>query len=167
MKAKEVMKAIRLKYRGNAIVPEVVLGVDEVTMHDAREAHLADPENVAREPYYRRIDGLMFDGPQRTAIEVKVSKADVKRETISKVLPWKKVTHRFIYAMPANLIDLYAMNEYPHALYGCGIWWIHEDGSVEVARKAIINKYPEPLPQHVITALAYRATPKSFIKKGR
>lgn len=167
MKAKEVLEAIRLKYRDKAIVPEVVIGVDDVTMHDSRDAHLADPENVAREPYIRRIDALMFDGAQRTAIEVKVSKADLKRETYSKVAPWKRVTHRFVYAMPYDMIDLHAMYEYPSALYGAGIWWVHDDGRIEVARKAIINKYPEPLPQHVITALAYRATPKSFIKKGR
>lgn len=165
MKANEILEAIRLKYSDKAMVPEVVLDVDPATMYDRRDAHLSDPLNVKREPPFRRIDALMFDGAQRTAIEVKTSKADVKRETEAKVFPWKRVTHRFIYAMPVDLIDLYTMNEYPHALYGCGIWWVHEDGRIEVARNAKINKYPESLPQQVITALAYRATPKSFIKK--
>lgn len=165
MKAKEVMEAILRKHPDKAIVPEVLLNLDLSTMYDEREAWLSDPVNLTKEPSARRIDALMFDGAQRTAIEVKVNKADVKRENNSKVLPWKKVTHRFIYAVPAGLIDPRNMAWVPACAHGCGIWWTHDDGTIEVVRKAIVNKYPEPLPQQIITALAYRATPKTFLNR--
>src|SRR5699024_2815974 len=53
----------------------------------------------------RRIDALMFDGPQRTAVEIKTNRQDVKRETFSKTAPFKRIAHRFVYAVPAGLID--------------------------------------------------------------
>ena len=74
----------------------------------------------------------------------------------SKTYPFYRITHRFIYAVPAGLIDPHDMAWTPSALAGCGNRWVHDDGHVEVVRKANINKYPEPLPNQVITALAYR-----------
>ena len=56
-------------------------------------------------PVYRRIDGLMFDGgATRTAIEVKISRADFLRESEEKRRPWRKITHRFVYATPVGLL---------------------------------------------------------------
>ncbi|MFC8799205.1 hypothetical protein ACFT2C_15825 [Promicromonospora sp. NPDC057138] len=37
------------------------------------------------------------------------------------------------------------------------MWWVHEDGSVQIAAQAKVNKTPETLPQQVVQALAYRA----------
>ncbi|KRC52147.1 hypothetical protein ASE16_03605 [Leifsonia sp. Root227] len=123
--------------------------VTELTIKDETAISSLDPE--VREPSTRRIDALMFETLQRTAIEVKVSVADARRESWAKVRPWALVTHRFVYAVPAGLLER-------PPVYGAGLWWIHENGTVEVRRKATINRYPEPLPQGVIQTLAYRAS---------
>lgn len=39
-----------------------------------------------------------------------------------------------------------------------GLWWVHGDGTVEVKKKAQVRRYPEPLPQKVVQAVAWRAT---------
>lgn len=156
MKAQEILQAIRHHHRRSALVPEVVINSRDYAGY---EAWLADPQDRPRPTHTRRIDALMFDGPQRTAIEIKVSRADVKRESWQKVAPWLEVTHRYIYAVPAGLIE---MNEVPH--YQAGLWWIHDDGKVEVRRKAQVRKYPEQLPQQIVTALAYRAAGVKLIE---
>lgn len=142
MRARDVFEALRLHYPDAAFVPEVTIS-DETAMA------LMEP-GVAHEPLNRRIDALMFDSLQRTAVEIKVSVADSRRESWSKVRPWMLTTHRFVYAVPAGLL------EHP-PVYGAGLWWVHEDGRVEVRRKARINRYPEPLPQLVVQTLAFRA----------
>lgn len=143
MIASEVLAAIRIAYPQVALVPEVTI-YDEI----ARATERIEGEHM---PVTRRIDALMFSTLQRTAIEVKVSKADASRETWEKVRPWMACTHRFVYVVPAELI------EHP-PVYGAGLWWVHANGRVEVRRKASINHYPEPLPQGVVQNLAYRAS---------
>lgn len=96
----------------------------------------------------------MFESFQRSAIEVKVSAADYRLDTEQKCRPWRRVTHRFIYAVPH---DLHVM-----APHGCGLWKIHDDGTIDVVKKAIVNKHPEPLTQDVVLRLAYRAAGKQF-----
>lgn len=140
MNAAFILDALRAKYPDAAILPEVVIHAEEW------DEHVPDG---GRTVHVRRIDALMFDGPQRTAIEVKVSRADFARDTYRKRRPWMLTTHRFIYVTPAGL-DVMA----PHP---CGHWEVHEDGSVTVKKRAYGNKYPEPLPQHVVTAIAHRA----------
>ena len=138
-----VLDSVRRKYPTAAIVPE--LTIDDLY---AREQPGAD------KVFRRRIDGLMFDGGQRTAIEVKVDRQDLLRnETWHKTAPWRAVTHRFVYVMPAGLADFSEFDGHWYA----GVWWVYEDGRVEVVRKARVNKYPEPLPNNVVTRLAYRA----------
>ncbi|SKL83003.1 hypothetical protein [Mycobacteroides abscessus] len=157
MNAADVLTALRKHHSGAALVPEVVIHDDHPTWAELHDGH--------GQPYTRRIDALMFDSLERTAIEIKVSKADAARETWAKVQPWRRVCHRFVYAVPAGLI------EHP-PVYGCGLWWIHEPtamyphGRVEVRRKVSINKTPEPLPQHVVQALAYRAARVAIIKRA-
>lgn len=157
MKAEEVLDAIRRHHSNKAFVHEMVIASRDYAAH---EAWIADPSGRDHPAQFRRIDALMFDGPQRTAIEVKVSRVDVKREIWSKIAPWNEVVHRYIYAVPAGLIE---SGEVPH--YHAGLWWVHEDGRVEVRRKAHISKYPEPLPQQVVTALAYRAAGVKIIEQ--
>ena len=77
------------------------------------------------------------------------SVADFKRDVWGKQHPWVRVTHRFVYVVPVGPGGT--------APYGCGMWWVHEDGSVQIAAQAKVNKTPETLPQQVIQALAYRA----------
>lgn len=157
MNAADVLAALRKHHRDAALVPEVVIHDDYPTWAELPYGH--------GQPYTRRIDALMFDSLERTAIEIKVSKADAARETWEKVQPWRRVCHRFVYAVPAGLI------EHP-PVYGCGLWWIHDPtamhphGRVEVRRRVSINKTPEPLPQHVIQALAYRAVGVAITKRA-
>lgn len=134
MTAAEVFDAIREKYPEAALVPELTIRSE---LHD-------------KSAWCRRIDALMFDNLQRTAIEIKVSRADVKRESFEKVYPWRRVTHRFVYAVPAGLIE-------KPPFWGPGLWWVHDDGKVEVVRKCQVNRYPEPLPQLVVQNIAFRA----------
>lgn len=149
MNSAEILAAIRAKYPRAAIVPEISIDVPE--WHDIRSN---GGDNSVMKPL-RRIDALMFDSLQRTAIEIKISAADWKRESLSKYGPWSRVCHRFIYAVPAGL-------EPPPRLitdgaYGAGIWWVHDNGRIEIKRKARLNNHPEPLPNMVIQRLAYRA----------
>lgn len=148
MDARFILNAIRDKYPQCAVVPEVCIHTEEWDEQI--------PEGQT-ESYTRRIDALMFDGPQRTAIEIKVSKADFARDTYRKRRPWMLVSHRFIYVTPAGL-DVMA----PHP---CGHWEVHPDGKITIKKRAYGNKYPEPLPQHVIAALAHRAS-RAAIQKS-
>ena len=75
------------------------------------------------------------------------------------------MTHRFIYAVPAGLGEFHDFRgdtvlSGPHM--DAGLWWVHEDGKIEVKRKAKINKYPDFLPQDVVQRLAYRAAGNSY-----
>lgn len=148
MKASDIFDAIRRKYAQNALVPEVT--ISDFDWLENLDVH-AKPT--------RRIDALMFDSFERTAIEIKVSRTDFKREHSGKYMPWVRVTHRFIYAVPEGLIEPSEVWDLG-GNYQAGLWYVHEDGTLTVARKAKSNKHPEPLPQQVVQALAYRATPK-------
>jgi len=147
MSACEVLAALRVHHSTAALVSEVTI-LDAAGM----ESHSPDTPR----PMTRRIDALMFQNLIRTAIEIKVDVADVKRESWQKVQPWWRVCHRFVYAVPAGLID------FP-PIHGTGLWWVHEDGRVEVKRKARVSHTPEPLPQRVVQNLAYRSLGKSTI----
>lgn len=136
-----ILDAIRSKYSGTAIVPE--LTIEDFALEDGLGGR-PDEHKL-----YRRIDALMFDSLMRTAIEIKVSKADFNRDHYWKRRAWQNVTHRFVYAVPH---DLDVMS--PH---GCGLWKIHPDGRIEVVKKAIVSKTPDALPQTVVQRLAYRA----------
>lgn len=133
------------RHTNGAMVPEVVLGVPEYMENSG------DPQMKS----YRRIDALMFETLTRTAVEIKVSMADLRRETPYKWWPWRNVTHRFIYAIPYGMCDQVEVIR-ATGNYGAGVWGIHEDGRVEILRRAKVHKHPEPLPQQVIQAMAYR-----------
>ena len=159
MKSADILAAIRAAYPRQAVVHEVVI-------HDS----LWDERSAQSKPI-RRIDALMFDSLQRTAIEIKVSKADLKRDTWQKRAPWSAVTHRFVYAMPVELFESITSwgalsSEIGFDIYGCGIWTVDAAGRVKVARKAVVNQHPEPLPQQVIQSLAYRAAAAREVVNG-
>lgn len=76
----------------------------------------------AGKPAYRRIDVLLMRTTmarpvpyERIAIEIKVSRADFRRDTAEKRAPWMSVAHRFAYATPPGLIS---KEEVPE---GCGL----------------------------------------------
>lgn len=147
MDAKFIMAALRAHHSNAAIVEEVVI-----------KDHLWD-ERTAEGTPSRRIDALMFDGLQRTAIEVKVTLADWKRDHYRKRAPWMAVTNRFVYAVPLSLYETVADRFGPLSIdvWNCGIWAVDDAGRVKAVRKAQVRPTPEPLPQHVVQALAYRA----------
>ena len=144
MNADDILNALRKAWPTAAIVPEL-----EIT--DEHElANLHNPEG--HDSLRRRIDALMINQQIRTAIEIKVSRADAKRETWAKIRPWKRVTHRFLYAVPAGLIDTSPVID-----ASIGIVWVHPDGTIEWRRKCKINHVPEPLPGLVVENIARRA----------
>ena len=148
MDAAFILDSIRAANADAAIVSEVVI-------HD----HLWD-ERLGESAPTRRIDALMFRSLQRTAIEVKVSLADWKRDSYRKRAPWAAVTNRFVFAVPKSLHDQIGGMYGTHDLdvWDCGVWTVDDSGRVEVAKKARVRPHPEPLPQQVVQALAFRAT---------
>lgn len=145
MNASEVLATLRRVHWRAAFVPEVTIS-DEWAAFDWEPTDLAAPLPV----HTRRIDALMFESCVRTAIEIKVSTADARRESPNKVHPWRRVVHRFVYVVPAGLVEV-------PPVYGCGLWWVHPNGRIEIRRKTPFNKTPDPLPQRVVQILAYRA----------
>lgn len=151
MDAAFILESIEAKYPRAVMVPEI--SINDPLWHDWDHRSSSDKRLDGHKPF-RRIDALMFDSYQRTAIEVKISAADYRLDTDRKRRPWQRVTHRFVYAVPHHL-NVAA----PH---GCGLWKVHDDGTIEVVKKAIVNKHPEPLSQDVVLRLAYRAAGKQF-----
>ncbi|GGH34118.1 hypothetical protein [Microbacterium album] len=156
MDAQFILDAIRRAHPDAAVVPEVVI-------HD----HLWDERRAEAKPI-RRIDALMVRSLQRTAIEVKVSLADWKRDTYRKRAPWVAVVNRFVFAVPKSLHDQIGGNYGMHQLdtWDCGVWTVDENGRVEVVKKAKVRPHPEPLPQQVVQTLAFRAARAALTEKG-
>ncbi len=144
MDAKFILAAIRRKYPEAAIVPEVTM---DDPAYDAGQRVTPDGEKVSE---FRRIDALMFQTLVRTAIEIKTTATDFRRDTWAKRRPWFNVVHRFVYVVP-DYLDVKA----PH---NCGLWHVHDDQSITVVTKAKVSPTPEPLPQQVVQSLAYRAS---------
>lgn len=152
MNADDILNALRKAWPTAAIVPEL-------TISDEHElANLYAPEG--HDSLKRRIDALMIDKQIRTAIEIKVDRADAKRETWAKIRPWKRVTHRFLYAVPAGLIETSPVID-----ASIGIVWVHADGTIEWRRKCKINHVPEPLPGIVVERLARRAAQYALLRQ--
>lgn len=157
MNAAFILEAIRSTYPSTAIVPE--LTIEDLDIADSNEIveksfmHTAPPEG---HKYSRRIDALMFDSLVRTAIEIKVSRADFMRDTYWKRRAWQNVTHRFVYAVPEEL-DVMT----PH---GIGLWKVSESGQIAIVKRAIVSKTPDPLPQTVIQRIAYRAARRAGVE---
>ncbi|ACH63005.1 hypothetical protein Cali_19 [Mycobacterium phage Cali] len=154
--ARFILSAIRRTHHRAAVVPE--LTIEDLDIPDTEEPtdmmFMPRAELPEGHKFSRRIDALMFDSLIRTAIEIKVSKADFMRDTYWKRRAWLKVVHRFVYVVPEGL-DVMA----PHP---CGLWTVNEAGIVTVAKKAVVSKTPEPLPQTVVSRLAYRAAGQSL-----
>lgn len=183
--AGDILAAIRKKHADDAVVREVVID-DPVEMgcrarlsmdnyggrwadrtriaYEKRGAIIPDelPEGWSRRESIprRRIDAMIIASTGITAVEIKVSRADFKRETEEKRRAWRAITNRFVYAAPVGLI---LPEEIP---VGCGLWefdpeaagpyrWQH---GLTAKVKARINKEPDPLPPQILTALAYRVS---------
>ena len=152
MNADDILNALRKAWPTAAIVPELEIN-DE---HEL--ANLYAPEG--HDSLKRRIDALMIDKQIRTAIEIKVDRADAKRETWAKIRPWKRVTHRFLYAVPEGLIDTSPVID-----SSIGLVWVRADGTPEWRRKCKINHVPEPLPGLVAENKTRRAAAYAVERK--
>ena len=180
MNAKQVLAGIRQKYPKAAIVREVVLNDLEqlaiLNRYRMRtpwgEKHWAplfeksgeaiadsipDGWDPSTAKFERRIDGLMVASGQLTAIEVKVSVADFRRDNDEKRRAWRSHSQRFVYATPPGLLKVEMIPE------GCGLWEIDgssrsKSGAVTVVKRATVNKGALPLPQHVVNAMFYRVS---------
>lgn len=135
--ASGIVRAIRRKHVGAALLEEV---------------SVSDPNRVdPMAAWGRRIDLLIWRSGQRTAVEVKISRADFRRDTAEKRDVWRRHAHRFIYATPVGLLT---PDEVPA---GCGLWEVDEFGDVRVVVRAKVNHDALPLPEHAVQGLAYRA----------
>lgn len=171
--AGEILAAIRETHPKNAVVREVSIRDDfeqaiywRYQLDGPRGAwwakHLTDMDGPIADSVpdgwtpnasipIRRIDALMRDTAGYTAIEIKVSRADFKRDTHEKRRAWQAHCRRFIYAAPAGLLNA---SEIPD---GCGLWAL--DGRrLTVAKKATINKTPLPFPRAVFDSMLYRVS---------
>jgi hypothetical protein len=173
MTAAEIMAAIRKAYPKAAVVREVSIADSQVeaemnlwrlmgTRRSYWEKLLAEtgapvaeslppgwtPHNT---PPVRRIDALMRESTGYTAIEIKVTRADFKRDTEEKRRAWRMHTRRFIYVTPAGLVNV---SEVPD---GCGLWEFDGD-RLRVVKKATINKSPTAFPKAVFDTMLYRVS---------
>jgi len=114
------------------------------------DAEVPDGYNWQDAKLTRRIDFLMFEGQAITAIEMKVSKADFRRDTEDKRRAWKSVVNRFVYLTPKGLLT---PEEIPE---GCGLWE-YDNGVITVVKKCRSNPNPEPFPPTMMKYFAWRA----------
>lgn len=181
MNAKQVLSGIRKNYPKAAIVREVVLNdFGQIAIQNRYRLNLggrsaaywAPKIEASGEPvadtvpdgwspstaiFERRIDGLMLASGQISAIEVKISVADFRRDNDAKRKAWRDHSHRFIYATPPGLLDPLWIPE------GCGLWEIGDSSmsvssALTVVKRAKVNKAALPLPQHVVNAMFYRVS---------
>lgn len=194
MTAAELLRALRRKHATNAVVREVV--IDDPIEHAIRrrvsienQRHYGEDRADWMENHYlsrgdqiadsvpdgwtmrasvpqRRIDALILASTGITAVEIKVSRADFKRDTDEKRRAWRAVTNRFIYLVPKGLVTP------AEVAPGCGLWefdpaatgpFAYQHG-ISAKKKATVNKEPFPLPFQVTRALAHRVSRHEWIE---
>lgn len=165
MKASDIVRAVRRKYSDSALVTELTLDDEHARQMELRAMpawrqqyyrDLIDPDFVQdplAEPggkLTRRIDCLLLAGGKWTAVEIKVTRGDFKRDTHTKRRAWMLHCHRFVYATPAGLITA---DEVPE---DCGWWEVHPDGRVTVGKRAKVNRNRQPFPERFTETLMWR-----------
>jgi hypothetical protein len=180
----DILKDIRIKHINDAVVREVGVSDPFEQGYRARDHINRYPRSEARtrEHYevkngitipdelpegwsyrdsvpYRRIDALIFESTQITAIEIKVSRSDFFRDTEDKRKAWKAYTDRFIYVTPKGLVT---KDEVPE---GCGLWEYDIEAKPSWRQHSLVtvvrakkNKNRLELPKQVIRALAFRVS---------
>lgn len=163
--ATDMILAVRRKYPNAALVTELTLDDDY-----ARQAYFASLPASARAYYgamvdpdfdgdatsqvpqvfYRRIDGLLLHNQAWSALEVKISRADFRRDTHEKRRAWMKHTHRFIYVTPQGLLT---REEIPE---GCGWWEVTNTGRVIVSKRARVNRERTEFPDSLVRTMFWR-----------
>lgn len=168
--SKELLLALRNKFRDAAVLAEVTMD-DEDELERVRTAYvkiyphmkagyekegvtcnaeLPDGYRVNEAITRRRIDALIFETKTRTAVEIKISRADFFRDTEAKRGAWLRHTHRFAYLVPKGLVKT---EEVPD---GCGLWE-YENGIITITKRAKINKEAKEFPASMTKYFAWRA----------
>lgn len=188
--AKTLLNALRMKHSSDAVVREVVVDdpfemairrrwdvengrkwAGEVGAQNRLDRYATRGETVAEEvpegwSYRgsvprRRIDALIIASTGRTAVEIKVTRADFRRDTEEKRRAWRAICHRFIYLTPKGLVtpeevpDGCGLVEYDPEKHDPRYAWKH---GLTTVKRATITKEPDALPWQVTQALAYRVS---------
>jgi hypothetical protein len=179
--AAEILLALRFKYSNAAVVKEVTVpdrfqkAIENRWRLNLRhypgreEEMIARGEDIAemvpdgwdwyKAKFERRIDAVIF-GPDLTAVEIKVSRADFFRDTYEKRRAWMEFTHRFVYVTPAGLVspdeigENCGLLEYARPADGVSVY----RHGLSTAKRAKRNKDPRPLPPSVLRAFAGRVS---------
>ena len=172
LSSKILLAALRNKFPKAAILPEVTME-DEIEAHRQRSAsilswprykniydrkglsydvdiELPESYNYKTVTLIRRIDALIFEGKNTTAVEIKISRSDFFRDTLEKRSPWMRHTNRFVYLTPKGLVKLEEVPE------NCGLWE-YENGSIVSVKNATRNKALVDFPTSMIRYFAWRA----------
>jgi hypothetical protein len=186
--AKELLAALRKKHATDAVVREVVIDdTYELAIrrrHDIERARgnthdrtawweerfrdrgdevaaaIPDGWTAQASIPQRRIDALIVASTGITAVEIKVTRSDFKRDTEDKRRAWRDVSNRFVYLTPKGLVTPDEVGP------GCGLWEFDPDAfgpypyqhGITAIKRAAVNKTPRPLPFQVTRALAYRVS---------
>lgn len=161
--AAAVEEALRQQYvrrtPGWALLREVT--VDDVLALDEHVERMNGIEPSWRPSgTYRRIDVLLiktsaFAKPipfERIAVEIKVSRADFRRETAEKRRAWHALAHRFAYAVPKGLIS---KHEVPP---GCGLIEVEHGWPTWTVRAPRRPEGPNAFDDRFVAYLAGRAS---------
>lgn len=191
--ARTLLAALRKKHANDAVVREVVIddpfdaayryreridryasqGWADLARHELTRAEqrgieipdaLPDGWSLSSSTPQRRIDALIIASTGITAVEIKISRADFRRDTDVKRRAWRAVTNRFIYLVPRGLV---APDEVAD---GCGLWEYdpqqagpyRSQHGITATKRAKPNKTPAPLPFQVTRALAYRVSANEY-----
>jgi hypothetical protein len=170
--SQELLAALRKKFDTAAVLSEVTM-TDEEESHRVRSAYamksayykrlfkkrgqsfdltmiLPEGYDTSKAILTRRIDALIFESQQITAVEIKISRSDFFRDTLEKRSAWVKHTNRFAYLTPKGLVK---SEEVPE---GCALWE-YENGIITIVKRSKINKESTDFPQSMVKYFAWRA----------
>lgn len=105
----------------------------------------------------RYIDALIIKKERLWAVEVKVSRGDLRRELANpaKSMLWREHTHSFYFAVTPDLID-YALETVPPMFGVMCPWRLRGAPSKGIHRRSKINREPAPLPDELWRRLGMR-----------
>lgn len=147
MDAKFIADAIRIRHPDEAWI--FATEVNTSTGYDFN--HSGGPGGI------RRIDAFALalwpsKKYQRIAYEIKASRSDWLGEIetpMKRVQAWQ-LSNEFWFAMPEGVIH---PGDWRRDMSGCGLVFIHENGHVEISRKARRRDYIAPMPIGFIASL--------------
>lgn len=150
---REVLDALYIDYQATkmngAVIRHVPLGLSS--------SQPGFYDNLEKQNTIRYIDALILKKDRLWAVEVKVSRSDLRRELAnpSKSMLWREHTHSFYFAVTPDLIE-FALDVVP---VGFGVmcpWRLRGAPSKGIHRRAKNNPDPTPLPDELWRRLGMR-----------